>query len=37
MTNLYNDQANMTIVRVSDFEEGVKLTPEKREQLFILN
>jgi len=26
----------MTIVRVSDFEEGVKLTPEKREQLFIL-
>ncbi|HOU01362.1 MAG: hypothetical protein GT600_08460 [Bacteroidales bacterium] len=36
MTDLYNDQANMTIVRVSDFEEGVKLTPEKREQLFIL-
>ena len=36
MTDLYNDQANMTIVRVSDFEEGVKLTPDKREQLFIL-
>lgn len=37
MTELYNDQANMTIVRMNDFEEGVKLTPEKREQTFILN
>lgn len=36
MTDLYNDQANMTIVHANDFEEGVKLTPEKREQLFIL-
>ena len=36
MTDLHNDQANMTIVRISDFEEGVKLTPEKSEQLFIL-
>lgn len=36
MTGLYNDQANMTIVRIGRFEEGVKLTPEKTEQTFIL-
>ena len=36
MTGLYDDQANMTIIRVSGFEEGVKLTPEKTEQTFIL-
>ena len=36
MTELYDDQANMTIIRVSNFEEGVKLTPEKTEQTFIL-
>ncbi len=36
MTGLYDDQANMTIVRISGFEEGVKLTPEKTEQTFIL-
>ncbi len=37
MTELYTDQANMTIVHINDFEEGVKLTPEKREQTFIVN
>lgn len=37
MTGLYDDQANMTIIRISGFEEGVKLTPEKTEQTFILN
>jgi hypothetical protein len=36
MTALYDDQANMTIIRINDFEEGVKLTPEKKEQTFIL-
>ena len=36
MTGLYNDQANMTIIRINDFEEGVKLTPEKTEQTFSL-
>lgn len=36
MTGLYDDQANMTIIRVSNFEEGVKLTPEQTEQTFIL-
>jgi hypothetical protein len=34
MTGLYNDQANMVIVRIKDFEEGVKLTPELTEQTF---
>jgi hypothetical protein len=37
MTQLYSDQANMTIIRISDFEEGVKLTSEKTEQTFKLN
>jgi ribosomal protein S24E len=36
MTELYADQANMMIIRVNDFEEGVKLTPEIREQTFNL-
>ena len=34
MTSLYNDQANMTIVRVNDFEEGVKLTADETEKTF---
>jgi hypothetical protein len=37
MTSLYNDQSNMIIVRVNDFEEGVKLTSEKTEQSFKIN
>jgi len=37
MTSLYSDQANMTIIRINDFEEGVKLTPEKTEETFRLN
>jgi hypothetical protein len=36
MTGLYDDQANMTIVRMDDLEEGVKLTPYKTEQTFSL-
>jgi hypothetical protein len=36
MTGLYTDQANMTIVRINDFEEGVKLTSEKTEKTFII-
>lgn len=36
MTGLYTDQANMVIVRIKDFEEGVKLTPELTEQTFII-
>jgi hypothetical protein len=34
MTGLYSDQSNMIIVRISDFEEGVKLTADKTEQTF---
>jgi len=36
MTKLYADQANMIIVRVNDFEEGVKLTAEVTENTFKL-
>lgn len=34
MTTLYTDQANMIIVKVNEFEEGVKLTSEMTEQTF---
>jgi hypothetical protein len=34
MTGLYNDQANMIIVKINDFEQGVKLTSEATEQTF---
>jgi hypothetical protein len=34
MTDLYADMSNMVIVRVNDFEEGVKLTSDITEQTF---
>jgi hypothetical protein len=34
LTNIYVDQANMTIIRINDFEEGIKLTPQVTEQTF---
>jgi hypothetical protein len=34
MTGLYTDQANMVIIRIGDFEQGVKMTSELREQSF---
>lgn len=37
MTGLYNDQANMIIVKVNEFEEGVKLTSGLTEQTFKIN
>jgi hypothetical protein len=37
MTSLYNDQSNMTIVRVNNYEEGVKLTSEETEKTFNIN
>ena len=37
MTSLYGDQANMIIVKVNEFEEGVKLTPEETEKTFNIN
>jgi hypothetical protein len=36
MTGLYNDQSNMIIVKINDFEEGAKLTKLLTEQIFIL-
>ena len=33
-TNLYNDQTNMIIVKINDFEEGTKLTSNRTEQTF---
>lgn len=37
MTGLYNDQSNMVIVKVNDFEEGAKLTPALTQQTFKVN
>lgn len=37
MTNLYADQSNFLIVKVADFEEGVKLTAELTEQTLKIN
>jgi len=34
MTGLYADQSNMVIVKVNDFEEGVKLTSDITDQTF---
>jgi hypothetical protein len=37
MTSLHNDQANMMIIRINKFEEGIKLTPENAELTINLN
>jgi hypothetical protein len=34
MTGLYSDQLNMIIVRINEFEEGIKLTADIKEQTF---
>jgi len=34
MTDLYGDMSNMVIVKVNDFEEGVKMTSDMTEQIF---
>jgi hypothetical protein len=36
MTTLYSDQANMLIVKINNFEDGVRLTPELAEKTFII-
>jgi len=36
MTGMYSDQANMTMISIDDFEEGVKLTPENKTDSFNL-
>lgn len=37
MTSLYNDQTNMIIVKVNDFEEGARLTVQETEKKFEIN
>jgi hypothetical protein len=37
MTDLYNDQSNLLIFRYGNYEEGIKLTPAKPEQIFRVN
>jgi len=34
MASLYQDQANMIIIRINNFEEGIKLTSEVTEKTF---
>jgi hypothetical protein len=34
MTGLYSDMSNMVLVKINDFEEGVKLTSDITEQSF---
>jgi hypothetical protein len=36
MTGLYSDQSNMIIVKINDFEEGVRLTSDLTEKTFII-
>lgn len=36
LTGLHSDQVNMTIIRVGNFEKGIKLTPEHNEETFII-
>ena len=32
----YSDQTNLMIIRINNFEKGIKLTPEHNEETFIL-
>ena len=34
LTDIYPDQSNLVMLQYGEFEEGVKLTPEKREHYF---
>jgi hypothetical protein len=34
MTGLYGDMSNMILVKINDFEEGIKLTSDITEQSF---
>jgi hypothetical protein len=37
MTQLYSDQENMVIIKVNEFEKGIKLTANKTEQTFEIS
>ena len=34
LTGWYSDQSNLMIIRVINFEKGIKLTPEHNEETF---
>lgn len=36
LTGWFSDQINLTIIRINDFEKGIKMTPEHNEETFIL-
>ena len=36
LTGWYSDQTNLTLVRINDFDYGIKLTPEHNEETFIV-
>jgi hypothetical protein len=36
LTGWYSDQTNLTIIRINNFEKGIKLTPGHNEETFIL-
>ena len=36
LTGWYSDQTNLTIIRINNFEKGIKLTPDHNEETFIL-
>jgi hypothetical protein len=36
LTGWFSDQTNMTIIRINNFEEGIKLTAEHNEETFII-
>jgi hypothetical protein len=37
LTGWFSDQINLTIIRINNFENGIKLTPENNEETVILN
>ena len=36
LTGWYSDQTNLTLIRINNFEKGIKLTPGHNEETFIL-
>ena len=36
LTGWYSDQTNLTLIRINNFEKGIKLTPRHNEETFIL-
>jgi len=36
LTGWYSDQINLMIIRINNFEKGIKLTPEHNEEIFIV-